>query len=150
LAAGRELDALVAKKVMGLHGIGYYGPNKSHGFHRDYDRFDTNDEALAAYKKYWPEDSWHEDEDCLHHWKDDWGPLCLYEYSTDIFYAWLVVEKMQEDGWYWGIGYDYGELVAGFYTARDSEGEVDPYFVQAKTAPLAICLAALKAVGEEE
>ena len=67
-------------------------------------------------------------------------------YSTDIAAAWEVLEKMQDNGWFWNIDYDYGELVAGFGKGRDSEGDLSWHYEQAETTPHAICLAALKAV----
>ena len=68
----------------------------------------------------------------------DWSP------STSIVAAWQVVEKIPSDlkltgphgdkdeSWVWIAAFDYNQFVAG-----------------AKTAPRAICLAALKAVGVE-
>ena len=102
MEAGRELDALVAEKVMRAKAKG-----------------DTFDHIM-------------------------WPP----HYSTRIEDAWEVVEKMQADGWFWNIDYDYGELVAGFGKGRDSEGDLSWHYEQAETTPHAICLAALKAVEE--
>lgn len=101
MKAGRELDALVAEKVMGW-----------------------NCELRECHTRK-----------VLH--SEYGGPP---HYSTDIADAWLVVEKIDQqvtvtkcaDGW----------LVT-----------IDDYFchggveIMAGTAPLAICLAALKAVG---
>jgi len=109
---GRELDALVAEKVMGWT----YGHPCPEGM------------------------------DCLH-WADEKGKVRDYkppQYSTDIAAAWEVVEKMSEqwpqyqlakieDGWsvMWGFdGYGWPEATG-------------------KTAPEAICKAALLAVTEE-
>lgn len=97
---GRELDALVAEKVMGWTEVcGYEG----------------------EYKGYWK---------------------ILPKYSTDIAAAWAVVELPLFDGW--AIG-------------RNASGKWEVFnpwennFVVsvADTAPHAICLAALKAVGYE-
>jgi len=91
MKAGRELDALIAERVMGeMWGV---GPNL---------------------------------EDTLPH------------YSTQIADAWLVVEKMRP---YFEIYCDGGGWVARFGWA--DAGTLAAY---ADTAPLAICLAALKAV----
>ena len=102
MEAGRELDALVAEKVMRVRPTG----------------------------------------DLLAHL--EWPP----HYSTDITTAWKVLEKMQDNGWFWNIDYDYDELVAGFGKGRDSEGDLSWHYEQAETTPHAICLAALKAVEE--
>jgi hypothetical protein len=114
--AGRELDALVAEKVVGWIHL--------------------------------PE------EDAFHgaRWKDQdtgfiWGGPPPY--STAISVAWKVVEKMglslvrTDEGWM------VGDISCGFTT---DDGVVDgtlQYATVCKTAPLAICLAALKAVGVE-
>lgn len=74
-------------------------------------------------------------------------------YSTAIAAAWLVVEKLIKDGFYPDL--ISGENPGGFYwncelhTANDEEHPDNPYQVCGDTAPHAICLAALKAVGVE-
>ena len=70
----------------------------------------------------------------------EWGVSQLPHYSTQIADAWLVVEKLKErfdieiscnvQGW---TMYVYNDTYSGIY---------------APTAPLAICLAALKATGD--
>lgn len=92
----RELDALVAEKVMG------YGPK--------------NDPCHAG----------------------EWSP------STSISAAWEVVENMKEDGdvfieWWQDDLWTVSNKPIG---VRDNG-----VILEADTAPLAICLAALKAVG---
>lgn len=70
-------------------------------------------------------------------------------YSTSIDAAWRVVEKMAERGWACDIkNYANNPEMEGrygcyFYT--DSAR----FYTSAETAPLAICLAALRAVGVE-
>lgn len=105
---GRELDALVAEKVMGYPGDGNVW-------------YVTGDYA---------------------------NPDSIPEYSTDIAAAWEVVEKMKHSSWSFSIR-----------SSDDCEAEFslnDGKFLQnadtvgmgrGDTAPYAICLAALKAVG---
>jgi hypothetical protein len=74
----------------------------------------------------------------------DW--IGLPNYSTDISDAWTVVEKMREraEAWEFNIESNLGKWKAGFF----SNGE---YFDSdwEETASLAICRAALRAVGGE-
>jgi len=73
----------------------------------------------------------------------------LPQYSTDLYAAWLVVEKLREkyDGHFsllafttnWRAGWD---TPCGEDPTRSFKR-----FVEAPTAPLAICLAALEVVG---
>ena len=120
--AGRELDALIAEKVMGLAGV------------RDG-------------KSWLYGDNW------TYHKK---GVLCLVpHYSTQIADAWQVAEKM----WPLVQGGGYGTYRV-LLNRRDGDNKyvcefaIDPdggwsthARAEAPTAPLAICLAALKAVG---
>lgn len=64
----------------------------------------------------------------------------LFNYSTQIAPAWLVVEKMSP---YFDIFQDGGGWVCRF-----GWGDKKTLAAYADTAPLAICLAALKAVGD--
>ena len=111
MQASRELDALIAEKVM--------GKSLPYNLHEM--------EALARRTKAGAE------------LVDRMVP----HYSTQIADAWLVVEKMggvvgidrypkydDPDEWYWDVGFKKGTA-------------------QADTAPLAICLAALKTVEEK-
>lgn len=98
LKAGRELDALVAEKVMG------WVPGA--GFERD---------------TYWA-------------------------FSTDIGQAWLVVERLATDGWSYQImGNKLGAYVVKFTRGDRDEGLI---VSEPRPAPLAICLAALRAAAE--
>ncbi len=124
MEAGRELDALVAEKVMGLTLL-------SHSV------------APCPYCKedmrFCGERSW-----CSQCQEWRYGPA--KEYSLEIADAWEVVEKLlgrfqfalnsPEDGEDWFA--EFGAWSAKTYRAHDAtEG----------TVSLAICLAALKAVG---
>jgi Phage ABA sandwich domain len=116
----REIDRLIAEKVMGW---------------KIY--------ADSAGYKFW---SINED--------DSSRIICSvtsFEPSTDIRDAWLVVEKLREtkifslyDAW----DGDDNKIFCAVFEYNDTYHVVD-YKGYADTAPLAICLAALKAVGVE-
>ena len=61
------------------------------------------------------------------------------EYSTDIKAAWLVVEKLREE-------YEPIKIIVWDKAVHVFIGMDERVFVDAPTAPEAICLAALKAV----
>ena len=111
---GRELDALVAEKVMGCKVYVEANGNP---------RCDcpganaTGPRPHASYGLY----------------------ASLKRYSTDIAAAWEVVEKMREDGF----------LVALYRSAGAWIADTNPGYGKSDTAPHAICLAALRAVGED-
>lgn len=130
MKSDRPLDAMIAEHVM--HTEKYWAIRWGGSGYGD---FPTYDEAVIHELKifgdrraiiipYW-------DEPC---------------YSTDISAAWQVVEKL-------GMvtienATPHGPWSVGF-TAHDCEGEPHWVHVEADTAPLAICLAALKACGVE-
>ena len=68
------------------------------------------------------------------------------DYPRNIADAWLVVEKLRERGLMWRGGYfpEFG-CAMGFGFAEQGAEEVT-FKASADTAPLAICLAALKVV----
>lgn len=124
LVAGRELDARIAKKVMGLPEC-----------HKRFIKF-----TISGVQNSW---------DCPVH-----GPQgCIFpsytpSYSTDIAAAWQVVEKLLSTtpqggdihieklgGAGWKVGCCFNQ----------SEGGWDGW-IEAETAPLAICRAALAAM----
>ena len=117
MKAGRELDALIAEKVMGLtrHDESYVAEGVGKVL-----RFVWRDGCGG----------------CVYS-----GDMFLPHYSTNIADAWEVVEKAD----LWSL---YGSIGDGPYRAciqfEDREG-----LMTADTAPLAICLAALKAVSQE-
>lgn len=136
MTPGRELDALIAEKVM--------------GYTRGVDSFTLTSYRTPQYPNGVPVE-----QDVLRPHDPDSGPdLCLEDefwsvtpYSTDIAAAWTVVEKIKTlkiEGVFlieytphnknkqWACGWDnYGDFNGSF----------------GMTPPLAICLAALKAVG---
>jgi hypothetical protein len=129
--AGRELDALVAEKVMGwtwwrssaTGRRGIFAPGViPRGAYEWFKELADGTEELCR----------------------DWGAY-LPAYSTDIAMAWRVVEKMNRHR------FSIGEFKPGTWKASFSELSPIrpmPCLATAATAPLAICLAALEAVEE--
>jgi hypothetical protein len=129
---GKELDALVAEKVMGLV-LGFMSEE-------DIEPSVVVDQATMSF-------------DVIPH------------YSTDIAAAWEILEKFQKEGkgflvvshmeyvkgakseqWGWSVM----NRDNGYYGyALDGWDEDDTFEVFGETAPHAICLAALRALGAE-
>lgn len=158
LEAGRALDALVAEHVLGLC---------------DHDLRDNRDEARAETikqaRREWeeeygspPPEAWRPEEDfwvqaylkcakCGKTWavgSNELGPSREYwlkRYSTDIAAAWDIVMKYASAGCAGWMEFDgHTGAHAGVTSGNGRfEGHGD-------TAPLAICRAALKAVGYGE
>ena len=126
MEAGRELDALVAKKVFGW------------AIRREswYDQ-----EGLETTVLY---DS-HDNQLGYAHGFDEM-PEELPEYSTNIAAAWQVFDRPEHEAWSI-YRWDSAMLEAGCqWEIEDADGNT---LASAPTAPLAICLAALSAVGAE-
>ena len=141
---GRELDALVAEKVMGW---------------TRFQGYDNTPEEIRSPNK--------RDDGMRWHHKEIWGEqvggkwkrrACaecgdMPDWSTDIAAAWEVVEKMATQRIQLWVGpsqacTNYGcEIINN--TERDERDEDDADYTFCDTAPHAICLAALKAVGVE-
>lgn len=123
MEAGRELDALIAERVMGLNPVKNSNPyNMIFTRRRDWVDMD---------------DYYYEGEDDGYHFVDE-----VPHYSTDIAAAWKVVEHMKADGWQCHM--------RGWVNSNDWQcGFVHPggqmSWNTADTAPLAICCAALRA-----
>ena len=97
MRAGREFDATVASRVMGLKAI---------------------------------------------------EPENIPNYSTDIFAAYKLIMKLQQNGWYCNVGSRIGSEGTLFYRTRFyQQGKECERF--ASTVPLAICAAAL-AIAKDE
>ena len=119
--AGRALDADVAEKVMGLtvrEGLMRLGY-----YEMEPEILDVGDEPIDGME--------HEEVLIV-------GKALLPHYSTDIAAAWQVVEKADEFEMWNHTGKSYGCRL----TFRNKQA-----FAKAATAPLAICRAALDAVG---
>lgn len=119
--AGRELDALVAEKVFGLH-----RNERGHWY-------DVSGSSIPCY--------YADTEPCD---PSSWLP----DYSTSIAAAWEVIErvvsgKVSENLEGFALTVQPGTIGASFSNLH-GKGHFQS---NGKTAPLAICLAALKAVG---
>lgn len=129
---GRELDALIAEKVMGWKWFS----------RSDFIR-DPSDPGFTPWEKrlYPPgfKCEWHVPPRGVQEMQFDIKP-----YSTDIAAAWEVVEKMEG---VWDICSRARGWVVGL--AVRSEGSDKIVYAEGGTAPHAICLAALRAVGYE-
>jgi hypothetical protein len=70
--------------------------------------------------------------------------------TRDIEAAWMIVAEMARRGFYFGVQSFFlgdGGWYAGFHPADYNTAGATVKGPRAETAPLAICLAALKAVG---
>lgn len=133
LEAGRELDALVAEKVMG-EAEPVYVPGWNQVFTATF-----NGDALWSEKGNW---YWICDGN-----KDD-GVFCYPRpFSKDIAAAWQIVEKMAEND----ISLHLAEVVpssdAIVWEVMFSGRDISDTYTCEMSVPFAICLAALKAVG---
>lgn len=121
IPAGRELDALIAEKVMGLSKDGY--------------------SPVCYVENHAMDEDWCYQCDCM----ADEAEHVPKRYSTSISAAWEVVEKMSEkfqicleSPWWPGVAYKVRFTRLDGKTHQVSDGD---------TASLAICRAALKAVA---
>lgn len=153
-----EMDALVAEKVFGYTGIGYYGPPESGDWTHLRSRwFATKAEADAAYASYHDEkhgthirgivdrDDWDSN---LCYWKDGWGPRRVGEYSSYIADAWEVKAKIKERLFSVRLAFIL-HLAASLPKSDRDDWKVSPDWMIFYIEPRDICLAALKAVGVE-
>ena len=138
MKAGRELDALIAEKVMGWSAL----------------------RGIDEISKHFPDTSKIYSPHLAEVWINDAGERMACKecgnmpaYSAQIADAWLVVEKMSTTTKeFWKLKYFSTGAIAIF----DYEGGRDlPWIAgehegDAEEMPEAICLAALKAVGYEE
>lgn len=137
MEAGRELDALIAEKVMGWH-KGLCGECKNRPW--------LANDYLCSY--------WHDQngKDTQNPINDIWtGGMSdnleakAWSPSTDIKAAWEVVEKMLENK-YFREGFDLTVTEPPGWTCNFGDDNTRSY---AETAPHAICVAAIKAKGFE-
>lgn len=119
----REIDALVAEKVMGckLYRELDYGVDGNYRFRCDCDGPHGSDTPHS----------------------DDFIRHSIKSYSTDISAAWEVVEKFKSENK--SVTVDGGLYVDGYRFSA----EMGHSWTIADSAPMAICLAALKSVGVE-
>jgi hypothetical protein len=144
MTPGRELDALVAERVMGWRWLPV--------------RFVWDDEPLVYLL---PPGGITEDVNSTTSgaWDENrvWHSMPCY--STDIAAAWEVVEKMQAAGWGWCLEQHENADVPTAWFLRASEIGRNARFSSPEqmeekrsasgAMPHAICIAALKAVGHE-
>lgn len=126
---GRELDMLVAERIMGCKVLRATDTGLSQD---EYERRRRWDGGRCGCPGTPHNDS--DDEGCY-----EW----LREYSTDIAAAWTVIEKLKNEN-------NYVEVISIVGDKRwicrwRVNGAI--YGAGAETAPHAICLAALRAVG---
>jgi hypothetical protein len=136
MEAGRELDAIIAEKVMGW---------QRETDERELRRLNSGYLDASEYARWWinPSGGW---------------ACASPRYSTDIAAAWEVVERLK-DANRDDASYDF-DLIYESSKERETglRNDVFGWFAQfgeaehgsgrADTAPLAICLAALEAVGK--
>jgi hypothetical protein len=121
LEAGPELDALIAEKVMGWTGV-----EKSNNVGWELQGYPPNPKKLHRAG----------------------GAHLVPDYSTEIPAAWLVVEKL---GFLFTIGRQTNGYIVVIYSNNPNLTQTDGCGIGgAKTAPLAICRAALKTVMGEK
>ena len=140
--AGRELDALVAEKVMGFVAAHIDTDESVKRWHSD-EWFAGDADLIAEIRQY--------------RGAGIYSDHLLPHYSTDIAAAWQVVERMTAthrasvhhyphvNNW-WQCVLDIRDNKLRFPVERSHDGDE---YANAPTAPHAICLAALKAVGVE-
>ena len=126
--AGRELDALVAEKVMG-----WTAWRSKHGYFNITDGDGNSHTCDPATSKYDPETGERLPEPKWWDYSTE-----LPDYSTDIAAAWPLVERF-------GITVYAPTRERHDWVAAIKIGACE--VAHGETAPLAICLAALKAVG---
>jgi hypothetical protein len=124
--AGRELDAEIARRIMGVEAHQAKTGDMIFTIHRDF--IDDGD--------YW-------------YYREGWGYDEVPHYSTDIAAAWQVVERVRTFNKGDEIGLEVSVIALSDHYDCHIETNSSAYLVveEADTAPLAICLAALHVVG---
>lgn len=153
LPAGRELDAMIAERIMGLNVVARNWPcGWAEGFYqaqhwpqRGHEWFRETGPVYAEVQTIWPPqvDPRHPD--------DPWGPYTDVQpvpfYSTDITAAWQVLTHLQEQGYVPSVSRHRSEPDAWWACfSREHRTPDDVGEATGDTAPLAICRAALAAV----
>jgi hypothetical protein len=131
MKAGRELDALIAEKVMGCN-VYCVDPNYNYKDPAKMWRCDCPGANSIGDRPH----------------ADDGFDGEIKPYSTDIAAAWKVVEKMRESHQWIRIECFDGKWEAGPVEVC-GEDYIDNNVESLVSAPHAICLAALKAIGHE-
>ena len=121
MKAGRELDAI--KTRVAIEVFGWRETDK---------RFSDHDPNWIGYEAPWYETPDGEIEHYTH----------IPDYPRKIQDAWLVVEKLKSNNYCFTLYDGYDPEWAALFSPRDAE----IFLATADTAPLAICLAAMKTV----
>jgi hypothetical protein len=150
--AGHELNAEIAEKIFGFP-ITWIEKDERLGFF-PYGYVTNKERRAAIADRITPPDMEHcrpgsGHEHCGTAYRTVWQSGYVKSYSTDIAAAWEVLDKLGPEWWpevgrMLGGKEWYCEICRGGPTPADVG---PPFRVVAPTAPLAICLAALKAVG---
>lgn len=130
MQAGRELDAMIAEKVMGVT-IQEFGSDSFGGYCLKKENGD-----LYYFKG-----------DCQIKFSIDEAKEIIPRYSTDILAAWEVVEKMKKN---YGINIE----IRDYAVSCEIQGEFKTFGAsdvrEHGSVPLVVCRAALKALGVNE
>jgi hypothetical protein len=127
MPAGREMDALIAKEVMGLEVL------------------DVPIVPREVFNRHWLTDAAHREFMKAY---PDGGAKTVSHYSTETSAAWEVVEKLHSMGAWLSIS-----IIPGYKTwdvrgvLNENTREEHRFINHAESAPLAICRAALLAVS---
>ncbi len=119
MPAGREMNALIAEKVMGLH------PFVSDGLGTR-----EKEHTISTFCK-----------EC----GDPFGYHAIPDYSTNIEYAWKVVEKIQDAGIHMELYFSPSSKTWGMKLNRGN-GAAQVYEFGYESVQLLICRCALKAI----
>lgn len=131
MTAGRELDALVAEKVMGC---------KIRRVYR------TCRDGTPWFEVFCECGHGEHGDTYMEERRISSDPYDIWRYSTSIEAAGRVVEKLAADGLHLNLT-EYKMWCCSFVKEMDELTYAQVGYAEADTAPLAICLAALKAVG---
>jgi hypothetical protein len=134
--AGREMDARVAEKVMGFD-------CKHVDDGEGWCQF-CGEEMIEYSQMYWDQNKWLQDRQSRPVETKCQG----LHYSTSIAAAWEIVEALRQKYCCIKVYSDHAYIYECTIVKDPDDDHDEPeIFTQADTAPLAICLAALKAVG---
>lgn len=144
----RKIDELVAERVMGL-------PRPASMMtYRDAEKEEGGRASWFALRRpgWFANIDWGDIErEKMYDERVEWQPD--KEYSEDIAAAWEVVEKMEDKGYRCDVSNVNPDGEPNWYAKflKFTKGEFPTYWMErSDTAPLAICLAALRAVGVPE
>jgi hypothetical protein len=134
MPAGKEIDEMVAEKVMGWHKGNYIPSNGVTIKNNKEDWLDADGRYMHGIKQ---EDGWYEDDDDFHllHWHP----------SQSILWAWEVIEKIKDSMLSITIERD-DDMVWACILISNIDNDEEWYLGEASTPELAICYASLLAM----